>query len=442
MNKLWRSISDSGVHKDLPFSEMSRVRISNQMSVIAAIFSSVYYFYSLFLISDTKTAEQLLSFNILTIGFALQCLPVLYLNKIGFHTTARIFILLIGFVILSINSLTLAQPFRSELYFFGCAAFVFIVFNDMKVIIPFYLLQVSGYLLAAYFIIQHNPEVTNINAGIFIRICIAFSVLFLVLFFLRKETTSYQEEIEIKNLQVSADHDEIQKVNFTKDKIFSIISHDLRSPIGSLQAVLGLLQRGQLTELEFKKAAAGLEKQVGQLKDSLDELLTWSKAQLHGINPEPENLLLKPLIYEVVTVNRIAARYKTIIITTKIPSEVSVFCDPNMLRSVITNLITNAIKFTPIGGAISITGNTENGKSRIIVEDTGLGIPRDNLEKILNPTVHFTTRGTNNEKGTGLGLIMSSEFILKNNGSFEIESEDGNGSKFIITLPSGEIASS
>ena len=435
MEKFWTRISNTGIHSELPFSERSRVRILNQISFITSLFALLYFTYDLLFITESKTPEQQLSFYILIIAFLVNSSIVLLLNKKGFHVTARFVSILIASVVLIINSVTLAQPFRSELYFFGSAAFVFIVFNKMRVIIPVFLLQVVGYLLAAYTIIQRNPEVTNINSGVVIRIFIAFSTVFLILYFLRQETNAYQEEIEIKNVQVSEDHDEIQKINFTKDKIFSIISHDLRSPIGSLQALLGMLNREQLSEQEFKKASAGLQKQIDQLKVSLDELLTWSKAQLHGINPEPEVVPLKSLIYEVVTVNRPTARNKKIIITTNIPSEITAFCDPNMLRSVITNLITNAIKFTPVGGAISISCKNENATAKIAVEDTGLGIPKENLVKILSPTIHFTTRGTNNEKGTGLGLIMCREFIQKNNGSFEVESEDGKGSIFLLTLP-------
>ena len=331
--------------------------------------------------------------------------------------------------------MTLAQPFRSEIYFFGCAAFVFIIFSEMKVIVPFYLLQVGGYIFAAYSIIEHNPEVTTINSGLFIRIFIGFSVLFLILYFLRNETTSYQNEIEIKNLELSAEHDEIQKINFTKDKIFSIISHDMRSPIGSLQAVLELLHSGHLTEAEFKQSTAGLAKQVEQLKNSLDELLTWSRAQLHGITPEPEVIQLKQLVSEVVSVNRLAARNKTLIVTTNISSEATVYCDPNMLKSILTNLVTNAIKFTPVGVAISIASNKQDESYEIRIEDTGLGIPKENLKKILDPLIHFTTRGTNNEKGTGLGLVMCREFVEKNKGKLEVESEDGKGSLFKIILP-------
>jgi signal transduction histidine kinase len=338
-------------------------------------------------------------------------------------------------VVVTLNSLKYAEPFRTELYLFSGAAFVFVVFKDWRVILPVFLFEAGCYLVAVINIMNHHPEVTQFNVGLIARVIISFTILYIILYFLRRETNRYQEMIEESNSQISAERNEMEKLNFTKDKIFSIISHDLRSPIGSLKAVLSLLKDEHIGIDEFKKATAGLEKQVHQLSASLDELLTWSKAQLHGINPNPEEFRLKPIIGEVITVNKIAARNKTIIITTNIPSDITVYCDSNMLKSVITNLTTNAIKFTPVGGAISIEGKKENNHVIICVEDTGVGIPQENMEKIMSASTHFSTRGTNNEKGTGIGLAMCNEFVLKNNGTFKIKSEDGKGSRFIISLP-------
>jgi two-component system sensor histidine kinase/response regulator len=112
----------------------------------------------------------------------------------------------------------------------------------------------------------------------------------------------------------------------------------------------------------------------------------------------------------------------------------------NMLRSVITNLSTNAIKFTPTGGALNITCDSENGQTIIQVEDTGVGISQENLRKILDPKEHFTTHGTNNEKGTGLGLKMCHEFVKKNNGKLEVTSKVGKGTLFRIRLPNNPTA--
>lgn len=435
LKNLWERISDVGIYPELTFSERSRVRISNQIGVILSLVTIFYYLYALVNLSEQKTDDQWMAYQLLSLVAGLQFIPLLLLNHSGHFAIARVYSFALITPLLLYNAVVIGEPFRTELYFFAAGAYVFVIFKDIRLIIPIYLLQVAAYYFAAYVIAQHHPEIVELNSGLVIRVVLSFTVLFFVLLFLRKETTLYQEQLEERNAELSADRDEIQKINFTKDKIFSIISHDLRSPISSFQGLLGLLQRGHLSEEEFRVATSTLEKQVAGLKTTMDELLTWSKAQLHGINPEPQQILLQPLVGEMVALNRMAARTKTIIITTNIKTEATAYCDPNMLKSVLTNLISNAIKFTPAGGAITITSIQDHDKTKIAIEDTGLGITEENLAKILNPTIHFTTRGTSNEKGTGLGLKMSKEFIEKNRGTFEIKSEDGKGSRFTITLP-------
>lgn len=435
MKKLWDSISNIGVHKEHPFREVSSTRILNQMSVLVSLITLVYYLYDLILIKIPRSQEQVITYNILTFSILLHSGFVFFLNKKGHYKAARLFFIGMFITILFLNAYVLARPFHSDLYFFCCAAFAFIIFQDVRTILFIYLIQAVLFTLVVLRILDHHPNLTEVDGALFVRILLAFTYHFFILYLLLKENTTYQQEIEIKNIQVSADRDEIQKVNFTKDKIFSIISHDLRSPIGSLQAILGLLKRGQLSEQEFKKITTGLEEQVGQLKNTIDELLTWSKAQLHGITPSQEMLNLKHLIQEVITINRYPARTKKIIVTTNISNGAEAYCDPNMLKSILMNLLTNAIKFTPRGGAVTISCKSENGLARIHVGDTGIGISNENLKKINNSTVHFTTRGTNNETGTGLGLLMCYDFIHKNNGTLKIQSEEGKGSVFIISLP-------
>ncbi|HEY8934345.1 MAG TPA: HAMP domain-containing sensor histidine kinase, partial [Cyclobacteriaceae bacterium] len=410
MLELWNRVSNIGVYSELPFSDRSRIRISNQVSVIASILTLLYFVVDLLVVKQ-RTHEQLLWFYLFHIISLLIYGSLLLFNTIGWYITGRYVFIISMTVIITINSFIHGEPFRAELYLFSGVAFVFVVFKDWKIILPVFLFMAGCYLVLVINIMHHHPDIAQFNVGLIMRVIISFIILYTILYFLRRETNQYQEMIEENNSQLSEDRNEMEKLNFTKDKIFSIISHDLRSPIGSLKAVLSLLKDEHIGIDEFKKATAGLEKQVHQLSASLDELLTWSKAQLHGINPNPEVFKLKPVVGEVITVNKIAARNKTIIITTNIPSDITVYCDSNMLKSVITNLTTNAIKFTPVGGAISIVGKKENDRVIICVEDTGVGIPQENMEKIMSASTHFSTRGTNNEKGTGLGLVMCNEFV-------------------------------
>ena len=365
----------------------------------------------------------------------MMVLPIFALNHMRRYQLARLLVISFLVVALIANGLSWSTPYHAEFYFFALAAFSFIVFRNQKLAIFLYLIQALAFGWIVYIIAQQHPEWNLSSVTLLLRVAFAFIFLFSILYYMKLEAETYQEEVEIKNSQLSFEKAEMEKLNFTKDKIFTIISHDLRSPIASLQSLLTLLNDDTIGKEDFKKATVGLEKQVFQLRNSLDELLTWSKAQLHGINPVPALLNLRQVVVQVVSVLKVAARGKRIIITTQMDSDLEVYCDPNMLHSILTNLVSNAIKFTPVGGAISISAETGEKEVRVQVEDTGVGISSENIKKILNPSVLFTTRGTNNEKGTSLSLAMCKEFVEKNKGTLEVRSEDGKGTRFIISLP-------
>lgn len=425
-----------GVYDDLPQHEKTRVKIVNRVAFFCSLLSLLYRVsISIF------NPESIIPFavnpwsTIIDYGSVLLIIPTLALNYYRQYDIAKLLMFIFFIVVCLINSLNLGLPYRTEMYFFPLSAFVFVVFKKKSLATLFFILIVIAFSFSAQHVFVAHPEVDEVSMPLFFRIVIAFSVLFFTIYFMQTENTDYLREIHVKNQKLSEDRDELEKINFTKDKIFSIISHDLRSPIASLQGLLTLVNDDTISKEDFKKASQGLEKQVYQLRNSLDELLTWARAQLHGINPVPENLEVREQIMKVVNVVRNPARDKRIVVTTQVEPGIRVYCDPNMLNSILTNLVSNAIKFTPVGGAISISASKENDTVMIQVEDTGIGITAENIKKILNPSTLFTTRGTNNEKGTGLGIAMCAEFVQKNKGELDIKSEDGKGSCFLIKLP-------
>lgn len=434
--RIWKKILQIGVDEELTFSERSRVKITNRLVVINAVIVVLYMIVNYLTSRSNITVDTNPWWTILlNTGGVILLLPIFLLNHFKQYQTARFTVTIFLLAALLTNGLSWSSPYHAEFYFFSLAAFVFIIFQNKKLAIFLYVLQVIGFSIVVYNSMLQHPEWNLSGPTLLLRVVFAFTFLFFILYFMKLEADTYQEEVEVKNSQLSLEKEEMEKLNFTKDKIFTIISHDLRSPIASLQSLLTLLNDDTIGKEDFKKATDGLEKQVFQLRNSLDELLTWSKAQLHGINPAPEVLNLRQVVVQVVSVLKVAARGKRIIITTQLDADLQVHCDPNMLHSILTNLVSNAIKFTPVGGAISISADKNEKVVTVQVEDTGVGIPAGNIKKILNPSVLFTTRGTNNEKGTGLGLAMCREFIEKNKGQFEIDSEDGKGSRFIISLP-------
>ena len=429
----WKQFSEVGVDVTIDDQKKSDIRVTNQVALVCSILASAYFIYGVVFLSEIDHSSRLF-FNLFHLAFGTCFIPVLLLNKYGRNKFSSLFLIIFGYLMVLTNSLTLGQPFRTEPYFFILAAFTFVVFGRWKIILPIFLLQAVTYYYVTLTTIWSNPSLEGIEGGLAFRTFVYFSLLFFVLFFLRHETKRYKMKVEQQAYNLSRERDSMEKLNFTKDKIFSIISHDLRSPIGSLKGLLSLLKDEHLTIEEFKEATSGLGKQVDQLHLSLDEMLIWSKAQLSGINPKPELVELRPMVQELFKINRPMAHDKKIIMTSIVPKGLEVFFDPNMLKSIISNLIANAIKFTPIGGAISIYTEEENHHLNICVEDTGVGIDKGDIDKVLSTTDHHTTFGTNNEKGTGLGLIMCKEFLEKNNGDLLLTSKKGVGSIFKIVI--------
>jgi PAS domain S-box-containing protein len=244
---------------------------------------------------------------------------------------------------------------------------------------------------------------------------------------------------EYKNIEDSLKEatEKLKVLNVTKDKIFSIISHDLRSPFQSLLGSSELLatEIENLSHDEIILFSKTLNNNLVNIYGLLDNLLHWSLMQRNLLEYEPVNLNLNDLVSKIIAISNQNALKKNISISNNIDNETVVYADADMLRTVVQNLITNALKFTRPEGRIIISSVEKNDFVEIDVQDTGIGLEPEKASKLFNFDTLFTTNGTDGEKGTGLGLSLCKEFIERNGGRIWVESELGKGSKFTITLP-------
>jgi len=249
--------------------------------------------------------------------------------------------------------------------------------------------------------------------------------------------------LKLTEEKVTQQNTELTKLNATKDKFFSIIAHDLKSPFNTMLGFSNLLvEKFDSYEIEKQKRFIGiLNNDIHNTYKLLENLLMWSQSQNGTIDfkPEKENLYL--LAVEIIDLLSQMAENKGITVTNKMSSNIFVNVDKYMLATIIRNLISNAIKFTPKGGTIEIGVDTSLGVSlnqnsiQIYVKDSGIGIKPEKQDKIFSISENTSTKGTENETGTGLGLILCKEFVEKHEGEIWIESREGAGSKFIFTLP-------
>ncbi len=223
----------------------------------------------------------------------------------------------------------------------------------------------------------------------------------------------------------------------TRDKFYSIIAHDLRSPFTGIQGLFEILLHNPETipEPVKNKLMAEVYSSGNKLLKLLDNLLDWSKAQTHEIILKPKKISLHEIIdYQISLLNNVAEN-KNIKLKNEIPPDLHTIADRETLCTVFRNLISNAIKFTPAGGTVTIKSKIENETVKISVEDNGVGISKENIDTIFNLGTNTSTLGTHNEKGSGLGLILCKDFVELNNGKIYVESTVNVGTTFTIELP-------
>lgn len=268
----------------------------------------------------------------------------------------------------------------------------------------------------------------------------------------REAIRSFIQELEIrrKNVELQEINDNLEKIveertkelataNATKDKFFSIIAHDLKNSFNGLLGYSNIL----LSDFDsFKdEDKINMISAIKQVSEStyklLQNLLDWARVQTGVIPFNPELFALRGLLDDEYYMQRKLAEQKSIKLELIIPEDLQVTADHNMIATVVRNLISNAVKFTKSEGNVLITLKKEENWAEISIKDSGIGISKENIAKLFQVNENFKTFGTNNEEGTGLGLILCKEFVQLNKGEIHINSEMGVGTEMIVRLPLG-----
>ncbi len=237
----------------------------------------------------------------------------------------------------------------------------------------------------------------------------------------------HQEEMEKRS-------EELERLNQVKDKFFSIISHDLRSPINALAGMLNLMDKGAVSAEDMPKHVQELKARFNHTRTLLNNLLDWTLLKMDKLNLHAAKIDLHKIVDENIQLLG-SIQDKQIKLINDVPEGAIGFADSNTTNLVIRNLMTNAIKFTNDGGIVTIAAEERGPQWVFSVKDNGIGMNPDVLKILFDKTAPYTTRGTANEKGTGLGLILCKEFVEKNGGKIWVESTEGAGSTFWFTLP-------
>lgn len=227
---------------------------------------------------------------------------------------------------------------------------------------------------------------------------------------------------------------QLTELNYLKNKLFSVIAHDLKGPVYALTTLFKNMQRHDLPGDEIKTFLPEVVKDLGSTTNQIENLLQWVNCQMHEEGVEVQVLEISNIIREVLQFLHLQVLAKHIHIEIRMEGPAYISGDKEMIHLVLRNLISNAIKFTPEEGTITLDAREDKSHIEVLVEDTGTGISPDALQRLIDG-LHYTTPGTANEPGTGLGLMLCKEFLSRNGGHLNIYSELGKGSIFSFTLP-------
>ena len=275
----------------------------------------------------------------------------------------------------------------------------------------------------------------------FIIIIVALAIIIAVNLRSKKHTNQMLAErnLQISNAiqKLSESENELQKLNKSKDRIFSVVAHDLRNPVAAVTGFSELLYDNfdEFPVDTQKEYLLQILQGTQRIQNLLENLLIWARSQMKAVKYEPETIEVQELLNECVREMKANLDHKKVECLLNVDPSCIVFADKAMMYTVFRNLIINAIKFSFPGGKIRITSESSENGCDIMVSDEGIGIQPEIQEKLFSANDVVSTPGTTGESGSGLGLVICKEFLERNKGSIRVESEPGNGSTFIVSLP-------
>lgn len=284
-----------------------------------------------------------------------------------------------------------------------------------------------------------NEVKVNQRENFIIVLSTAFIVLIIVLLFLlkiKKDKTKANRLLDKKNKEIERKNIKLNESNIQKNKLFSIISHDLRSPVNSLSQIFDLYTSGQITDEEFKEWLPEISKNLNSTRSLIDNLLKWASESLNKSQVEKKKIDLHSEVEEMKVFFASSLKKKNITINNKVSEEFQIYMDVNALKLVIRNLISNAIKFCNSGDEIRLSATTQGNYSRVCIQDTGVGMSKDTSRRLFNNSSIISSVGTEKEEGNGIGTTLCRTFVEENGGTIWVDyTEEAVGTRICFEVP-------
>ncbi|GGH67386.1 signal transduction histidine kinase [Filimonas zeae] len=421
MWQIVRKWINTGASNELDFIKNTRIRIINLASLLGG---SVSFLFSI--INAISGNYLLAGINIATL---LSLIGLLVCNARQNFLKGPAIIMVVISLVLCLNGLLFNN--NMEFYVLLVVCLGLVLFDNLKIILAIILLN-SLFFLITHLVAPYTSIQPATAQRQFLNLAIWLGLLLSCLYSFKKQSLEYLTHLEAANENLKAS-------NHAKEKLFSIVAHDMRSPLNSLSATLELLDNEYITQEKFRELSGLLANQTKHLNENMEVLLKWAHSQLKGIEVHAQKIDACTHIAEILALLQPLMKFKNIETTWNCDSPVWVFADSEHLKLILRNLITNAIKFSYPGGRIELIVNHNSGKQVWIqVKDHGIGISAAAQAGLFTNVVNASAPGTSNEKGIGLGLQLIREFITRNGGVILIKSAPGEGSTFSFCLPAAD----
>jgi len=420
IKKLWthlKSLESIGIHPDISYLDSKKIKMLNLIAWTCVPFT---FFFSLMNWHDGKYF-----LSIINASNFIASVSVLILHHYRLYTGAKLTLTFGNFLFFFLGGFFFSNGGE---YFLLSTLIVILQVYDQKWV------QISSgiVILTAMFIVIFYPsplfaEQQVPSFRIIFNFVGAVSFIITVVVFFKNIQLSYQDKIEEQ-------HAKLKEMNSTMESIFSIVAHDIRSPLASVQYMLFLFQKDIITEQYVKENVTVINNKLSHLNAALDNLLQWGSRNIHGLHAYRKNVSIAEIIEEVFQLLAPQINQKEIKLKKDIDNTLISYVYRDQITVVLRNIISNAIKYSFFGESIFISAKETLGYAAIEIKDKGTGIKKDKLNSLFN-NVQIPASRTDGERGSGLGLLLCKELLIQNGGTFRIESQTDVGSTFIISLP-------
>jgi signal transduction histidine kinase len=401
---------------------------------IIAIYSIVYTFVNVYLGDVHQAYATVLSFPLVLISF------VLYKKEFVF--TSKLFNIIQILTTITVLSMLAGSMSLMLLYYFPLIIASLILFQGQQ--------RMTGYVISGVIVvlilkvskieqpfdnIHLDPE--HLKSDQFANILGVCGLCILLLFFANKSVSHIRKNLIEQSFELRKKNEQLTAVIYTREKMMSVISHDLRAPIISLNSAMNIFSEQDIDPAFQKELVGDIKKKSVKLLGMIDDLLAWTKAQSESINCSIEKISIahfKEYLTDLVSLIGASKKIELELDFKFNPTTEFILCDKNLMETVLRNLVSNAIKFSDEGSKLHIAATDKNNKCEFSIKDYGKGLTEKQIADIKSGN-SFTTKGTAQEHGHGLGLQLVQEFLKKQNSELEVESSLGEGSRFYFSVP-------